>query len=236
MPNPPSERRLHPLSFLFEIASHGREMLLPGIFVLIAGARGSDSWQIWVMVLFVPYALAAVARSLRRSGTGSRPDELVIRSGLIFRQQRARPVRTHPEHRRDPDHLPPRAGRSAGPPGNGRRRGAGSEAERGVAGRVRGAAQLRHGGARPDRARRNGARARDAAPPPVAARARRLRLDSGTRPARHRRAVRAGLGDGPRRSHIEHGVRRGDPGARRRAADGARDFRREHPADSGSLP
>jgi putative membrane protein len=87
MPNPLSERRLHPLSFLFEIVSHGREMLLPGLFVLIAGARGSDSWQIWVMVLFVPYALAAVARSLVFRYR-LEADELVIRSGLIFRQQR----------------------------------------------------------------------------------------------------------------------------------------------------
>ena len=87
MPNLPSDRRLHPLSFLFEIASHGRELLLPGILVLIAGARGSDTWQIWVMVLFVPYALASVARSFVFRYRLEQ-DGLVIRSGLIFRQQR----------------------------------------------------------------------------------------------------------------------------------------------------
>lgn len=87
MPNPPSERRLHPFSFVFEIAAHGRELLLPGLFVLIAGARGSDSWQLWIMVLFVPYALAAALRTfVFRYLLGA--EELVIRSGLIFRQQR----------------------------------------------------------------------------------------------------------------------------------------------------
>jgi putative membrane protein len=55
--------------------------------VLIAGARGSDSWQLWIMVLFVPYALAAVVRTfVFRYRLGD--DELVIRSGLIFRQTR----------------------------------------------------------------------------------------------------------------------------------------------------
>jgi putative membrane protein len=87
MSSQPSERRLHPVSFLFEIAAHGRQLVLPGLFVLIAGARGSDRWQLWVMVLFVPYALAAIARTLVFRYRLD-PDELVIRSGLIFRQQR----------------------------------------------------------------------------------------------------------------------------------------------------
>jgi putative membrane protein len=86
MQNPPSERRLHPVSFLFQLASQGRELLLPGLFVLLAGAR-SESWQIFGMILFVPYALVAVARALvfRYS---LEPEELVIRSGLIVKQER----------------------------------------------------------------------------------------------------------------------------------------------------
>ena len=92
MPNPPSERRLHPLSFVFEIAAHGRELLLPGLFVLFAGARGSDSWQIFAMVLFVPYALAAVVRTIVFRYR-LEPDDLVIRSGLIVRQTRHVPYK-----------------------------------------------------------------------------------------------------------------------------------------------
>ncbi len=87
MPNPPSDRKLHPVSFLFELASHMRQLLLPGIFVLIAGTRGSETWQLYAMVLFLPFALASVARALvfRYS---LETDELSIRSGLIFKQER----------------------------------------------------------------------------------------------------------------------------------------------------
>jgi putative membrane protein len=92
MPSPPSERRLHPISFVFEIAAHGRELLLPGLFLLFAGARGSDRWQIWAMVLFVPYALAAVVRTIVFRYRLDAED-LVIRSGLFFRQTRHVPYK-----------------------------------------------------------------------------------------------------------------------------------------------
>jgi putative membrane protein len=92
MPNLPSERSLHPLSFLFELAAHGRELLLPGIFLLFAGARGSERWQIWAMVLFVPYALAAVVRAFVFRYR-LEPEELVLRSGLVFRQVRHVPYK-----------------------------------------------------------------------------------------------------------------------------------------------
>jgi putative membrane protein len=87
MSSPPSDRTLHPLSFLFELASHTRQLLVPGLLVLIAGARGADSWQIYLMLLFVPQALLAIGRALvfRYNVDG---DELEIRSGLIFKQQR----------------------------------------------------------------------------------------------------------------------------------------------------
>ena len=65
MPNAPSERSLHPASALFELASHLRQLVLPGLLVLIAGARGSDAWQVYAMVFFVPIALASVARTRR---------------------------------------------------------------------------------------------------------------------------------------------------------------------------
>jgi putative membrane protein len=88
MSSPPSERRLHPVSFAFELASHIRQLIVPGLFVLIAGARrGPDSWQIYGMLFFVPVALISIARALVfRYGFAA--DELVIRSGLLFRQQR----------------------------------------------------------------------------------------------------------------------------------------------------
>jgi putative membrane protein len=87
MPNPPSERRLHPVSFAFELASQLRQLLLPGLFVLFAGARGWDAWQIYGMMLFVPFALGSIARALVFR-YNLETDELSIRSGLIFKQQR----------------------------------------------------------------------------------------------------------------------------------------------------
>jgi putative membrane protein len=87
MSNPPSERRLHPISFLFELASHMRQLLVPGLFVLIAGARGNDRWQVYGMLFLVPVALVSIARALVFRYEFA-PDELVIRSGLLFKQQR----------------------------------------------------------------------------------------------------------------------------------------------------
>ena len=90
MPRQPSERRLHPLSFLFELAAHVRQLVLPGLFVLIAGARGSDTWQVYLMLLFVPFALVSVARALVFRYV-LEPEELTIRSGLLFKQERRIP-------------------------------------------------------------------------------------------------------------------------------------------------
>ena len=49
--------RLHPASILFRILGLGRNLLLPGIAVL--GFAREGSWQIWLMVLFVPPIMIA---------------------------------------------------------------------------------------------------------------------------------------------------------------------------------
>lgn len=81
----PSERRLHPLSFLFSLGSRARELLIPGLVVLLA-AR-SSTWQVWLMILFVPYTIASLVRYFSYRYRFS-DDELVIRTGLIFRNER----------------------------------------------------------------------------------------------------------------------------------------------------
>ena len=83
----PSERRLHPLSFVFQVGGQLRQLLVPGIVVLVgAGSAGVD-WQPWLMVLIVPYAMAALLRCLsfryRFDDT-----ELVVTSGFVFRRER----------------------------------------------------------------------------------------------------------------------------------------------------
>lgn len=83
----PSEHRLHPLSIVFNLGSQLRAFAVPGILFFF-GTRstgmGSDMWVIW---LLIPYTLFAVVRYLtfqyRYDDT-----ELVIRSGLLFRNER----------------------------------------------------------------------------------------------------------------------------------------------------
>lgn len=83
----PSERRLHPLSILFALWDHLRALVLPAIALLFtAGSRGWG-WEFWMLPLLVPYVGAAVLRyvSFRYR---YEPGEMVIRSGILFRNER----------------------------------------------------------------------------------------------------------------------------------------------------
>jgi putative membrane protein len=96
----PSEQRLHPASLIFAFARSLKAFVLPYLLVLFTARRSSTppvnigpvpmrdaNWEAWAMVLLVPSALAAIARylsfHLRYETT-----ELVIRSGIIFRNER----------------------------------------------------------------------------------------------------------------------------------------------------
>lgn len=82
----PSERRLHPLSILFSLGSLARAFLLPGILVLVAGPAGWG-WEIWMMLLLIPYSAVAVGRYLTFRYRYEAHD-MVIRTGLLFRNER----------------------------------------------------------------------------------------------------------------------------------------------------
>src|SRR5688572_16239404 len=97
-PAMPSEQRLHPTTLLFDLAGHIKRFALPGILVIAGMSRSSggpggmfgrvpSGWEVWVMLLFVPAVLFSIARYL---SFRLRYDEheLVIRSGLIFRNER----------------------------------------------------------------------------------------------------------------------------------------------------
>lgn len=83
----PSERRLHPVSFLFQVGGQLRQLLVPGLVVLVgAGSAGLD-WQAWLMLLVLPYTAFAWLRCLAfryRLDAG----ELVVTTGFIFRNER----------------------------------------------------------------------------------------------------------------------------------------------------
>ena len=81
------ERRLHPSSFVFSMGRHLRALLVPGVAVVFtAGSSGRD-WEVWLMILLIPYAIAALARSLSYRYRFD-PDEMVVRKGWVFRSER----------------------------------------------------------------------------------------------------------------------------------------------------
>jgi putative membrane protein len=104
----PSEHRLHPSSILFALASSLKSLLLPAVLLLVTGRSSPDpggwgptawvnrrlpdefelaNWQFWLLLLAIPATLASLFKyfsfRLRYEGT-----ELVIRSGVIFRNER----------------------------------------------------------------------------------------------------------------------------------------------------
>ena len=94
----PSEQRLHPATLLFDLASHAKRFAVPALVVIFGLSQSTggpasrfgrvpDGWEAWLLVLFVPATLASIARYL---SFRVRYDEheLVIRSGLIFRNER----------------------------------------------------------------------------------------------------------------------------------------------------
>jgi putative membrane protein len=94
----PSEQRLHPATLLFEIGKHLRNFALPAVLILFGASQSSggssgrfgrmpSGWEVWLLVLLAPAVLASIARYLSFRLRYER-DELVIRSGLIFRNER----------------------------------------------------------------------------------------------------------------------------------------------------
>ena len=83
-----SEHRLHPYSILFAFLAQIRVFILPGILVYFGiGTRDSEWWQPWMMLFVVPSAAVAIVHYVNyRFRYGA--NELVIRSGLLFRKER----------------------------------------------------------------------------------------------------------------------------------------------------
>lgn len=84
-PGPVVERRLHPVSLLFRVLGHARGFLLPAIVVYFAST--GDRWQVWAAFLFVPIVAADVFRYLTLRWRYD-ADELVVREGWIFKNER----------------------------------------------------------------------------------------------------------------------------------------------------
>lgn len=83
----PSERRLHPASVLFNLAAQVKNLVLPGVLVLFGASRAGADWEPWLMLLLIPYTLTAIVRYVSFRYRYD-PNEMVIRSGLLFRNER----------------------------------------------------------------------------------------------------------------------------------------------------
>jgi putative membrane protein len=84
----PSEERLHPLSILFLFGRSLKAFAVPGLVgLVIAVRRPGPNVDAWMMLFLIPAAVVAVVRylSFRLRYEG---EELVIRSGVVFRNER----------------------------------------------------------------------------------------------------------------------------------------------------
>ncbi len=83
----PSDRRLHPASILFALGDQVRAFALPGLAVLFTAGSAGWGWQVWMMLLIIPYAAGAIGRfwSFRYRYEAN---EMVIRTGFVFRNER----------------------------------------------------------------------------------------------------------------------------------------------------
>jgi len=90
--------RLHPASLLFRFGALTKALLIPGLIILgavLLGRDGDDAestWQLWAMMLFAPAVLFELFRYMTLRYR-FRDDELVIRQGLVFRNERHIPYR-----------------------------------------------------------------------------------------------------------------------------------------------
>jgi putative membrane protein len=83
-----AKRRLHPWSVLFLLAAQLRVFAVPVLIALVLGSRSRETtWQIYALPLLIPYALVVVVRYLTFNYTFG-DGELVIRSGLFFKNER----------------------------------------------------------------------------------------------------------------------------------------------------
>jgi putative membrane protein len=83
----PSDRRLHPLSILFNIGRQFAAIALPLVLIVVGRGTDEDRWSGYALVFLVPYTAIAVGRYLSFRYRYEESD-LVIRRGFFFRNQR----------------------------------------------------------------------------------------------------------------------------------------------------
>jgi len=82
----PSDQRLHPTSILFGLIGQIREFFVPLLLAVVAGSQ-RDDYDMVAWIVLIPYTLLAVGRYFWFSYRFD-AHELVVRSGLIVRNER----------------------------------------------------------------------------------------------------------------------------------------------------
>jgi putative membrane protein len=87
-------RHLHSSSLLFSVLNQIRRYIVPAIILIVVLLTTGDAerrWELWLVVLFVPAVLFELFRylTLRYRFT---EDKLIVRQGLIFRNERHIPL------------------------------------------------------------------------------------------------------------------------------------------------
>lgn len=94
-----SEQRLHPASILFDSARYARLFLWPALLAFFGGGRRRDpefgpfdygDVDVWLWILVLPSVALSLARYLSFR-LRYEPNELIIRSGILFRNERHLP-------------------------------------------------------------------------------------------------------------------------------------------------
>jgi putative membrane protein len=88
--DPPREsatRRLHPWSPLFLMAGQMRQFAVPVIVALVLGSSRESAWEVYALPVLIPYAIFVGIRYVTFNYTFG-DGELVIRSGLFFKNER----------------------------------------------------------------------------------------------------------------------------------------------------
>lgn len=88
----PEPRWLHPLSLLFGIVSHARQLVIPLFLAVFSAAKGSFVGLLIAAGVFVIALAVTIFRylTLRYQVKG---DDLIVKEGLIFRRVRTVPIR-----------------------------------------------------------------------------------------------------------------------------------------------
>lgn len=85
---PEVSRRLHPSSLIFGIGALARGLLVPGVLAFWGLSQSDETrWEYWIMLFFIPLLGVQIFKYVTLRYRFDR-DELVVKKGLVFRNER----------------------------------------------------------------------------------------------------------------------------------------------------